>query len=85
MNSKTVAAIAAIGLIGATVALVDLPPSESTPDAGGFECARRRPGADCWRLDGGDPGEWNRYASGLLTGDCEPVVCTVLAGEDSEK
>lgn len=42
-------------------------------------------GANCTRLDGGDPGVWNSYPRNQLTGaDCQRAPCVVLAGEDPE-
>lgn len=47
-------------------------------------CLRRKlDGGACTRLDGGDQGVWNVLPRGQLTGaGCEPVECTVFAGED---
>ncbi len=49
-------------------------------------CKRKPKGAkNCARLDGGDPGEMNRYPASELTGaSCEGVACSIWAGEDPD-
>lgn len=49
-------------------------------------CARKPIGdKTCTRVDGGDPGELNRYDSTQLAGvGCQPVACSVFAGEDAD-
>lgn len=49
-------------------------------------CARKPKGAKlCTLLDGGDPGELNRYPAAEFTGtECEGVACAVLFGFDPD-
>ena len=46
------------------------------------DCARRKPGALCTRLDGGDPGDWNRYPATQLVGVCQMVACSIFSGQN---
>lgn len=51
-------------------------------------CKRKRTakrGASCHLVDGGEPGEYNRWPAAWMVGPhCEPVSCAVMAGEDAD-
>ena len=90
MNENTKPYIITAGILAAAVIAGGIAFSGSTNavalDAGvPLGCLRRPAGAICNRVDGGNPGNWNRYPAEELTGPgCEAVACTVMAGDDPD-